>query len=70
MKWILVIQQQHSNIVQKIYLKFVKTKIKFSNRFFFNILKLAHDYVNRLGKHEIAANDIDLVMNADTVEIV
>jgi len=33
------------------------------------IFKLAHDYVNRLGKNEITANDIDLVMNADTVEI-
>ena len=32
-------------------------------------LKLANDYVNRLGKNEITANDIDLVMNADTVEI-
>jgi len=34
------------------------------------IFKLAHDYVYRLGKHEITANDIDLVMNADTVKII
>jgi hypothetical protein len=33
-------------------------------------LKLANDYVNRLGKNEITANDIDLVMNADTVKII
>ncbi|CAF3765255.1 unnamed protein product [Rotaria sordida] len=32
-----------------------------------DVLKLAHDYVNRLGKNEIIANDIDLVMNADTI---
>ncbi|CAF4179136.1 unnamed protein product, partial [Rotaria sp. Silwood2] len=32
-----------------------------------DVLKLAHDYVNRLGKNEIVANDIDLVMNADTI---
>ncbi|CAF2078747.1 unnamed protein product [Rotaria magnacalcarata] len=32
-----------------------------------DLLKLAHDYVNRLGKNEIVANDIDLVMNADTI---
>jgi hypothetical protein len=41
--------------------------------FFINsnhFLKLANDYVNRLGKHEITANDIDLVMNADTVKII
>jgi hypothetical protein len=35
--------------------------------FYFNHFQLAHDYVNRLGKNEITANDIDLVMNADTV---
>ncbi|CAF0930895.1 unnamed protein product [Adineta ricciae] len=32
-----------------------------------DLLKLAHDYVNRLGKNEIVANDIDLIMNADTI---
>ena len=31
------------------------------------LFQLANDYVNRLGKHEITANDIDLVMNADNV---
>ena len=30
---------------------------------------LPHDYLNRLGKTEITANDIDLVMNADPVEV-
>lgn len=33
------------------------------------LIKLANDYVNRLGKNEIVANDIDLVMNADTVDM-
>ncbi|CAF1455941.1 unnamed protein product, partial [Adineta steineri] len=32
-----------------------------------DLLKLAHDYVNRLGKNEVLANDIDLIMNADTI---
>lgn len=32
------------------------------------MFQLANDYVNRLGKHEITANDIDLVMNADNVK--
>ncbi len=70
MKWILVIQQQHSNIVQKIYLKFVREKNFFFYCFEMIFLKLANDYVNRLGKNEITANDIDLVMNADTVKII
>jgi hypothetical protein len=48
-------------------LKVCEEKLSFVISMIF--LKLANDYVSRLGKNEITANDIDLVMNADTVEI-